>query len=213
MSTEDINHAIPVSFQQPSDPSSPSPLCDSDFPSDIHVSGWPSHGPATNSKQPIRSPSLRPKRGEIKAQSRPSRVQTEASASVAVSRPRKRPRRHGTHTASSRHTRSRQHGTMACKGIKYPGHRLAHSRRPDVDVLPADPRTLRLSDMATVSIALLPRSTSGHSFFSSSFLSRARSLVPLHFRSGGRRWFSRHQSPIIAAPVTSPRPSRDFASR
>ena len=45
-----------------------------------------------------------------------------------------------------------------------------------------------------------------------SFLSRAGVLVPLHFRSGGRWWFSRHQSPIIAAPVTSPRPSRDLAS-
>lgn len=54
------------------------------------------------------------------------------------------------------------------------------SRQP-----PAHRRTLGLSDMATVSISLLPRSTLGHSFFPPSlfFLSRARSSA--FFRSGG----------------------------
>jgi hypothetical protein len=103
--------------------------------------------------------------------------------------------RHGTHT------------TMACKRSVVVG--------PDVDVSPA---------ASTSADAWLERhgnrlDLSSPAFYVRPLLFSPISLLPLPcsfqcvFPVRWRRRFSRHQSPIIAAPATSPRPSRDFASR
>lgn len=109
---------------------------------------------------------------------------------------------HGTHTTQPWLARELNSPGRSSSG------RTWMSRQP-----PAHRRTLGLSDMATVSISLLPRSTLGHSFFPPISLLRLPCSFQCVFPVRWRRRFSHHQSPIIAAPVTSPRPSRDFASR
>jgi hypothetical protein len=99
--------------------------------------------------------------------------------------------------------------------LNSPGRSSSPPRGPDVDVSPA---------ASTSADAWLERhgnrlDLSSPAFYVRPLLFSPISLLPLPcsfqcvFPVRWRRRFSRHQSPIIAAPATSPRPSRDFASR